>query len=127
MPEETSRPKLEVISPTDLSEPIPIPGEFSLQKFSSPKTLRWQVLKPCWRRCRTIDLGRERFRSAASRRREYWTAELCFVNVPIKGQKHDTLHLIDEDLAMQLPAERARLCVFGWRSRPSRTTCSSSA
>ena len=23
------------------------------------------------------------------------------MNVPIKGQKHDTLHLIDEDLAMQ--------------------------
>jgi hypothetical protein len=32
---------------------------------------------------------------------EYWTEELCFVNVPIKGQKKDTLHLIDEDLAMQ--------------------------
>ena len=31
----------------------------------------------------------------------YWSPELCFVNVPIKGQKRDTLHLIDEDLAMQ--------------------------
>jgi hypothetical protein len=26
---------------------------------------------------------------------------LCFVSVPIKGQKKDTLHLIEEDLAMQ--------------------------
>ena len=31
----------------------------------------------------------------------YWSSELCFVNVPIKGQKRDTLHLIDEDLALQ--------------------------
>jgi hypothetical protein len=31
----------------------------------------------------------------------YWSHELCFVNVPIKGQKRDTLHLIEEDLAMR--------------------------
>ena len=31
----------------------------------------------------------------------YWSAELCFVDVPIKGQKHNTLHLIDEDLAFR--------------------------
>ena len=31
----------------------------------------------------------------------YWSVELCFVNVPIKGQKRETLHLIDEDLAME--------------------------
>ncbi len=24
--------------------------------------------------------------------------ELCFVNVPVKGQKRDLLHLVDEDL-----------------------------
>ena len=38
---------------------------------------------------------------------KYWSDELCFVNVPIKGQKHHTLHLIDEDLAMRfLPSAR---------------------
>jgi hypothetical protein len=31
----------------------------------------------------------------------YWSAELCLVNVPIKGQKRDTLHLIDEDIAVK--------------------------
>jgi hypothetical protein len=31
----------------------------------------------------------------------YWSPEMCFVNVPVKGQKKDTLHLIDEELAMQ--------------------------
>ena len=31
----------------------------------------------------------------------YWSPELCFVNVPIKGQKRDILHLIDEELALR--------------------------
>jgi hypothetical protein len=32
----------------------------------------------------------------------YWSPELCFVMVPIKGAKRDSLHLVDEDLAMRL-------------------------
>jgi hypothetical protein len=32
---------------------------------------------------------------------DYWSPELCFVMVPIKGAKRDSLHLIEEDLAMQ--------------------------
>ena len=31
----------------------------------------------------------------------YWSDELCFVSVPIKGQKQNSLHLIDENLALQ--------------------------
>jgi hypothetical protein len=31
----------------------------------------------------------------------YWSPELCFVNVPIRGQKRDTLHLIEESLALR--------------------------
>ncbi len=38
---------------------------------------------------------------------EYWSSELCLVNVPIKGSKRDTLHLIEEDLAMRfLPSAK---------------------
>ena len=33
--------------------------------------------------------------------KNYWSDELCFVNVPIKGQKKEALHLIDEDLALK--------------------------
>lgn len=29
----------------------------------------------------------------------YWSPEYCFVSVPVKGQKHASLHLIAEDLA----------------------------
>jgi hypothetical protein len=37
----------------------------------------------------------------------HWSPELCFVNVPIKGQSRDTLHLINEELAMRfLPSAR---------------------
>jgi hypothetical protein len=32
---------------------------------------------------------------------KYWSPELCFVNVPVQGLRRDTLHLIDEDLALQ--------------------------
>jgi hypothetical protein len=45
----------------------------------------------------------------------HWSYELCFVNVPIKGEKNETLHPIDEELAMQyLPSgkiERFRLAL----------------
>ena len=36
----------------------------------------------------------------------FWSYELCFVNVPIKGQKRDTLHLIGNDLDRYLPEGR---------------------
>jgi hypothetical protein len=32
---------------------------------------------------------------------DYWSPELCFVMVPIKGSKRECLHLIEEDLAMR--------------------------
>ena len=31
----------------------------------------------------------------------YWSAELCFVNVPVKGQQKDLLHIIAEGLALR--------------------------
>jgi hypothetical protein len=40
---------------------------------------------------------------------KYWSEELCFVNVPIKGQKRETLHLIDEELALRfLPSGKIK-------------------
>jgi hypothetical protein len=42
----------------------------------------------------------------------YWSDTLCFVSVPIKGQKKDTLHLIDEDIALRF-LEPAR--IMRWR------------
>jgi hypothetical protein len=56
----------------------------------------------------------------------YWSSELCFVTVPIKGQKRDTLHMIYEDLATQyLPSariQRFRLALATLRSHNRRCT-----
>ena len=49
----------------------------------------------------------------------HWSPELCFVNVPIKGQKRDTLHLIDEDLAMRyLPSGKILRFRFALATKP---------
>jgi hypothetical protein len=50
---------------------------------------------------------------------EYWSDELCFVNVPIKGQKRDLLHLIEEELAMRyLPSARIMRCRLALATKP---------
>jgi hypothetical protein len=49
----------------------------------------------------------------------YWSPELCFVNVPIEGMKRDTLHLINEQLAMQcLPSARILRFRLALASKP---------
>lgn len=49
----------------------------------------------------------------------YWSVELCFVSVPIKGQKRDTLHLIEEDLAMKhLPSSRIQRFRLALAAKP---------
>jgi hypothetical protein len=37
---------------------------------------------------------------------ENWTPELCFVSVPIHGEKRDMLHMIDEDIAVKYLHEK---------------------
>jgi hypothetical protein len=49
----------------------------------------------------------------------YWSPELCFVNVPIKGSKRDSLHLIEEELAMQfLPSKRIQRFRLALATKP---------
>ena len=51
---------------------------------------------------------------------EYWSCELCFVSVPIKGAKHDMLHLIDDDLAVQyIPAKKINRHRLALASKPN--------
>jgi hypothetical protein len=50
---------------------------------------------------------------------QYWSPELCFVSVPIKGQTRDTLHLIDEDIAMRyLPSAKVLRFRLALASKP---------
>ena len=85
-------------------EPLSIrkPSGFSLDKFKSKHPAAVAGVE-------TLPTGLPHHKIAAAKdfvrlhpdEETYWSPELCFVNVPIKGQKRDTLHLINEDLAMR--------------------------
>jgi len=50
---------------------------------------------------------------------DYWSPELCFVSVPIHGDKRDKLHLIEEDIAMtHLSAKRVRRFRLALATKP---------
>jgi hypothetical protein len=96
-----SKPDAEVIS-------IAKPSGFSLEKFKSKRAAAvanvatLQMALPHYSIAQAKDFVRLHPDEEA-----YWSPELCFVNVPIKGMKRDTLHLIDEDIAMHyLPSAR---------------------
>lgn len=49
----------------------------------------------------------------------YWSAELCFVPVPIKGQKKDLVHLIVEELAvLYLPSNKIKKYRLALAAKP---------
>ena len=51
---------------------------------------------------------------------DYWSPELCFVSVPIHGEKRDLLHLIDEEIAMQhLSAKKIKRQRLALASKPN--------
>ena len=96
------------------------PDAFSLNKFKSKRAaaianvetlvtaLPHHTLKEANDYCRLHpDEGR------------YWTPELCFVSVPVKGQKRDTLHLIEEELAMRyLPSGKIKRFRLALATKP---------
>jgi hypothetical protein len=103
MVEETKKPKLEVVGePGEVLTPIPKPADFSLDKFKSKRAVALTGIEtlltalPHHGIAQAKDFARLHPDEAA-----YWSAGLCFVNVPIKGQKRDTLHLIDEAVALR--------------------------
>jgi hypothetical protein len=49
----------------------------------------------------------------------HWSPPLCFVNVPVQGEKRDLLHLIDEELAMKhLPSKKIKRMRLALASKP---------
>jgi hypothetical protein len=50
---------------------------------------------------------------------DYWSPELCFVSVPIHGDKRDQLHLIEEDIAMlHLSAKKVKRFRLALATKP---------
>jgi hypothetical protein len=99
---------------------VPKPDGFSFEKFKSKRSPSiagvetLQTALPVQRLSEARDFVR-----IHKDEEEYWSPELCFVNVPVKGQKRDTLHLIEEDLAVEsLPAARVQRFRLALASKP---------
>jgi hypothetical protein len=104
---ENRQSRSEQVDPTELLL-IPKPSKFDLNKFKSKRA-------PAAAGVETLQTALPHHSIAQAKdfvrlhpdEANYWSPELCFVNVPIKGQKRETLHLIEEELAMRhLPSAR---------------------
>ena len=106
--------------PADEAISIAKPGGFDLNKFKSKRggaaagVDGLQNALPVQRMAEAKDFVR-----LHPDVEECWSCELCFVNVPIKGQSRDTLHLIDEEIAMEfLPASRVQRFRLALATKP---------
>jgi hypothetical protein len=103
------------------NKPIPKPDNvFDLNKFRSKKAAATANVA-------TLQTGLSVLRMSEAKdfirvhhdEEAYWSPELCFVNVPVKGQKRETLHLIDEDTAVRnLPAGKIQRFRLALASKP---------
>jgi hypothetical protein len=91
-----------VETPEETSVPIVKPDEFNLDKFKAKRTATVANVETLQSPLPVHNMAAAKdFVRLHPDEENYWSAELCFVDVPIKGQKHNTLHLIDEDLALR--------------------------
>jgi hypothetical protein len=113
--------KLHVIAEPKAEEvSISKPKGFSLDKFKSKRSAaiaNVQILQTALPHHSIADA--KDFVRLHPDEEQFWSSELCFVAVPIKGMKRDTLHLIDEELAMQfLPSARVLRFRLALASKP---------
>jgi hypothetical protein len=91
-----------IVPATEDVAPIAKPEGFSLDKFKAKLTGAAASVE-------TLQAGLPHYKFADAKdfvrlhpdEANYWSEGLCFVSVPIKGQKNDTLHLIVEELALR--------------------------
>jgi hypothetical protein len=116
MQEDVKKPttKLEVVKDGEAPMTVAKPSKFNLNKFKSKQTTSVaggvETLQTALPHGNLA--GAKDFVRLHPNEDEYWSSELCFVNVPIKGQKKDTLHLIDEDVAKKNGVHQAKLKYF---------------
>jgi hypothetical protein len=110
-----------LVKPIEEVTPITKPSAFNLDKFKSKRAAAVASVE-------TLQTGLPHHSMSQAKdfvrlhpdEEAYWSPELCFVSVPIKGQRHDTLHLIDEDLAMRyLPSGRIMRFRLALATKPS--------
>ena len=95
---------------------IPKPSKFSLDKFKSKRAAAVANVETLSGPLPHHSIAQAKdFVRLHPSEENYWSPELCFVSVPIKGQKRETVHLIDEELALRfLPSgkiQRFRLAL----------------
>ena len=117
-----AKEKLHVV-PEQKSEDVSIakpPKKFSLDKFKSKRSAAMASVQTLQTALPHHSIAQAKdFVRLHPDDENFWSPELCFVNIPIKGMKRDTLHLIDEDLAMQyLPSARVLRFRLALASKP---------
>jgi len=91
-----------VETPEENSVPIAKPGEFDLNKFKAKQTATVANVETLQSPLPVHNMAAAKdFVRLHPDEQNYWSDELCFMDVPIKGQKRNTLHLIVEHLALQ--------------------------
>ena len=93
---------------TDTEVTIPKPRKFDLEKFKSKASASIGGVETLLSALPHHGIAAAKdFVRLHPNQENYWSPELCFVNVPIKGDAREQLHLIDEDLAKRfLPSGR---------------------
>jgi hypothetical protein len=104
----TTKPELTIASETDAPLSIAKPEGFDLDKFKSKRAAAAANVETLQTALPHHNIAQAKdFARLHPDENNYWSSELCFVSVPIKGSKRDTLHLIVEDLAMRyLPSAK---------------------
>jgi hypothetical protein len=115
--------KLHAVTSEDINKdvaPIAKPSKFSLDKFKTKhaSAIANVETKPGQLPHHNIAQANDWVRLHPDEE-TYWSPEMCFVSVPIKGQRRDLLHLIDEELAMRyLSAKRIQRFRLALATKP---------
>jgi hypothetical protein len=106
---------------SDEAVAIPKPGPLGLSAFRSTRAATIATVETLQTALPHHEISEARdFVRLHPDTENYWSAELCFVGVPIQGQTRDTLHLIREDLAVEyLPSGRIRRFRLALATKPS--------
>jgi hypothetical protein len=101
--------------------PITKPKAFSLDKFKVKRTPTIDGVDPLQQSLVVMRISDANdFVRLHPDEENYWTPPICLVSVPVKGQKKETLHLIDEDIAVaNLPSKKIKRFRLALASKPS--------
>lgn len=117
---EERKPKLVFDQTDETAGPIQKPEAFNLDKFKSKQPDNLAGVETLLTGLPIHSLSEANdFVRLHPCEDTHWTPELCFVHVPIKGQKRDQLHLIVEELAERhLPKKRVQRFRLALATKP---------